>query len=160
MKKLFYLPIVAIVVSVLLCTACKKKETPQEKQEFIINTEPLVVHTDTLTLIDITDSIPCGLLSMDSITLINDNDKLKELCPNASTLDFNRHSLIIVSGGSTRGIISVNGSFTTTDKVHYNLIIDVRQNMTCVAEGWNRYYLITKINTKENILLTINCKPY
>lgn len=155
MKKTYFskaLPLVAVaLIGVALTTSCKDKE--DEK----IIAPPTV---QNVAFVDITDSIPCLIMSMDSITLVNDNAALQVLCDSASTLDFSSESLVIVSGVSTSGIDTIKTSLTTTDNIQYRLTIDVIQEMTAMPMGWMKYLLIPQIQNSNNITLSINYKKH
>ena len=140
------------LAGVAIASSCKK----DKENETVV--EPTV--GQTVAYADITDSIPCTILSMDSVTLVNDNATLQSLCNNAPTLDLTNHSLVIVSGVSTSGIESINTYLTTTDNVSYDLKIDVIKDMTTVVIGWRKYILIPKTISRDNITLEINYKTH
>ena len=141
LKKILKLIAVALV-GVATATSCKDKE-----EEKII--EPPI--EQNVAFVDITDSIPCIIMSLDSITLVNDNATLQHICDSAAALDFSNQSLVIVSGASTSGIDTIKTSLTTTDNIHYRLSVDVVQNMTCIPMGWKKYLLIPQ--TSHLVLL-------
>ena len=146
------LPLIAVaLLGVAIAISCKDKE-----EEKII--EPPA--EQNVAFVDITDSIPCLIMSLDSITLVNDNVALQVLCDSASTLDFSSQSLVIVSGVSTSGIDTIKTSLTTTDNILYRLTIDVIQEMTAMPMGWKKYLLIPKTLNSNNITLLINYKKH
>lgn len=152
MKKTLFskaLLLVAVaLVGVAMATSCKKEKENVDET----TVEPKVSYAD------ITDSIPCVIMSKDSVTLVNDNASLQALCNEAPTLDFTNHSLVIVSGVSTSGITSINTYLTTTDNVYYDLKIDVIKDMTTSVVGWRKNILIPKTMSSDYITLEINYK--
>ena len=108
---------------------------------------------------DVTNTIPCLLLSMDSITLVNDNATLSSLCPDAPTFDFSTHSLVIVSGVSPSGFDSVDVNFERVGNMQYLLTIHVIRDYTAIAQGWRKYIRTSKISNPQNISLVIEYEP-
>ena len=105
---------------------------------------------------DVTMQIPCLLLSMNSITLVNDITTLANMCPDAPAFDFTTRSLVVVSGSSTHGIVNVITDFYKDEGSLYHLTINVIQDYTSVVEGWHKYYIIPKVNNASDIILAIN----
>ena len=108
---------------------------------------------------DVTNTIPCLLLSMDSITLVNDNATLSSLCPDAPTFDFSTCSLIMVSGVSSSGIDSVDVNVERVGNMQYLLTIKVIRDYTAIAQGWRKYIRTSKILNPQNISLVIKYEP-
>lgn len=104
---------------------------------------------------DVTDSIPCLLLSMNSITLVNDNSTLLNLCPDAPAFDFSNHSLIIVSGVSPNEIDSLGVNFEQVNNMQYLLTIHIVTFYTACPEGWRKYIKTPKISDPQNVTLIV-----
>ena len=145
--KLQFLLCVATLAAFALFAACERPEpepeppTPSEQFEFAWE--------------DVTDSIPCWIISMNSITLVNDNATLLSLCPDAPTFDFSTHSLIIVSGVVPTEVISVGVNFEQVDDLQYLLTIHVTGNYAALPGGWRKYIKTPKILDPQNISLVI-----
>ena len=142
---------VAVLAAFALFAACERPEpeseppTPPEQFEFAWE--------------DVTDSIPCWLISMNTITLVNDNTTLLNLCPDAPTFDFSNHSLIIVSGNAPTEVISVDVNFEQVDDMQYLLTIHVTGNNAAQPGGWRKYILTPKISDPHNVSLLIEYEP-
>jgi hypothetical protein len=136
---------IALLVVFALFAACERPETepePLEQLEFAWE--------------DVTDSIPCLLSSINSITLVNDNATLLDLCPDAPTFDFSNHSLVIVSGVAPTEIISIDVNFEQIeDTPQYLLTMHIDGNYSTQPEGWHKYFLIPKVISVNDIHLTI-----
>lgn len=158
MKKLSLFKVLPIIVAALvglaIATSCEKEKENGNEQ---IIAQPA---EHDVAFVDFTDSIPCMMMSMDSVTLVNDSATLKHLCDSAAALDFSSQSLVIVSGVSTSGIDTIKTSLTTTDNIQYRLSVDVIQDMTSMPMGWKKYLLIPKTLNINNITLLINYKKH
>jgi len=105
--------------------------------------------------IDVTEQFPCHFTCFDTIKLVNDNVTLKKICPDAPDVDFTNHSFFAVTGCWTSGIDSVWDKWEKVDDTRYKLTITVKPNCTAMLGGWHKYYLTSKISSKENILLSV-----
>ena len=177
MKKIFYLPIVAFIAGLLLCTACKKEvgtEIPDEQEG--VENPTNIVYNDTI--IDITDQIPCKIKmpdsaflvnsnifhitqTPDSVLLINNQSQLQQFCDNQSiTNDLIHYSMLVFSGTSNCSFYDITPTLTyNNDKKKYELIIYIKHGivMLAVEVKWKRYYLISpKINLINDIDIIIN----
>ena len=140
---------VAAFAAFALFASCERPEPEPEPEP-----EPIEFAWE-----DVTNTIPCLLLSMDSITLVNDNATLSSLCPDAPTFDFSTCSLIMVSGVSSSGIDSVDVNFERVGNMQYLLTIKVIRDYTAIAQGWRKYIRTSKILNPQNISLVIKYEP-
>ena len=138
---------VAALAAFALFAACERPEPEPEPEPTEFAWE------------DVTNTIPCLLLSMDSITLVNDNATLSSLCPDAPTFDFSTCSLIMVSGVSSSGIDSVDVNVERVGNMQYLLTIKVIRDYTAIAQGWRKYIRTSKILNPQNISLVIKYEP-
>ena len=125
--------------ALLLLAGCEKEKNKEKKFEHI----------------DVTELFRCHLTCFDTLTLVNDNVTLKSICPDAPDVDFTNHSFLAVVGCWTSGIDSVWDKWEKVDNTRYKLTITVKPNCTAMLGGWRKYYLTSKISSKENILLSV-----
>ncbi len=143
---------VAVLATFALFAACERPEPEPEPPSAPVGQFEFAWE-------DVTDSIPCLLLSMNSITLVNDNATLLNLCPDAPTFDFSNHSLIIVSGVAPTEVISVGVNFEQVEDMRYLLTIHVTGNNAAQPGGWRKYIKTPKISEPHNVSLLIEYEP-
>ena len=136
------LPATAFILltgALLLLAGCEKEKNKEKKFEHI----------------DVTELFRCHLTCFDTLTLVNDNVTLKSICPDAPDVDFTNHSFLAVVGCWTSGIDSVWDKWEKVDNTRYKLTIFAKPNCTTMPGGWRKYYLTSKISSKENIYLSV-----
>ena len=71
-------------------------------------------------------------------------------------IDFNKYSLIFTSGGTTGGIHNISRSLQKTSVNEYKLMIDIKLDMTTVAQGWLTAFLTPKLFSHSTIESDVN----
>ena len=108
---------------------------------------------DTIPIQDVTGIIPCPLPNNDTVILINDQDSLLALCPNAPTMNLNDSSLIMISGYHAMGIQFVTGMLTSSDNQHYQLTVQIMPSPISMPAPWRIYCLIPKISSLSQVVV-------
>lgn len=108
---------------------------------------------DTIPIQDVTNMIPCLLPNNDTIILINDQDSLLALCPNAPTLNLNDSSLIMVSGYSAMGVQFVTSMLTSSDNQQYQLNVQIKPSPIAMPTAWRTYCLIPKVFSLSQVVV-------
>ena len=108
---------------------------------------------DTIPIQDVTASIPCWLPSYDTVVLINDQDSLQALCPNAPTLNLSDSTLIMISGYHATGVQFVICSLTSSDHQQYQLNVQIMPTPTTSPTPWRTYCLIPKISSLSQVVI-------
>ena len=88
----------------------------------------------------------------EKLTIINDNSTFRDIFydyPNAQTIDFKKHTLLLVKGVSPKGIEEILKSITKIDGEKYAFKIIVKMNLASVLEPWCVAYIIPKTNEAE-----------
>ncbi len=160
MKKIFYLPIVAIVAGLLLCTACKKKVVVEEPQ--IVNPSELEEIEDgpiEMTQLPISKCIH-RKIEFEQLVMINSQTEYESLfsgCEDSLyNIDFTHKTLFVVWGG-TPNLIEDKKITCEKKNNKINISIDITQNDCTSPEYWRYlFYIDYKITDKENVSLKIN----
>ena len=160
MKKLFFLPIVAIVAGLLLCTACKKKVVVEEPQ--IVNPSELEEIEDgpiEMTQLPISKCIH-RKIEFEQLVMINSQSEYESLfsgCEDSLyNIDF-AHKTLFVVWGCTPSLIT--DKKITCDKKgnNINICIDIIEDDHSTPEYWRYlFYIDYKITDKEYVSLKIN----
>ena len=88
----------------------------------------------------------------EKLTIINDNSTFRDIFydyPNAQTIDFKKHTLLLVKEVSPKGIEEILKSITKIDGEKYAFKIIVKMNLASVLEPWCVAYIIPKTNEAE-----------
>lgn len=142
-SKFLKLSVFAIVVVALLSlgflSACEEKEETNNNN--II--EPKIRVIDTTLGIGV--HCPSLYDFKDTIFLINGNEELQTLCPDARTFDFTKGSLLIFRGHPTATRVGlINGEIEQVSTFEYILKIDISMTIAAAPDFQIAYYWITK----------------
>lgn len=156
-SKFLKLSAIAIVVIALLSlgflSACEDKDDTNNN---II--EP------KLSVIDTTLGIGIHCLPLygfeDTIFLINGNEELQTLCPDARTFDFTKGSLLIFRGHHTATRVgSIIGEIEQVSLYEYILKIDISMTALAAPDFQIAYYWTTK-KIPSNSTITLQLTTY
>ena len=165
MKLKYIMPMLAAVVllvaGIILFAGCEKEGHVKGPKVYPSADSSDFINSNSILFMDITDVLrPCinssaFIRSNDSLLLINNNQQLNELCANTPAIDFSKQSLLLIKGVSTSGIDTIKTNFEENLNATNNLYIHVMQDMTCVAQGWYKCYLVPKISSIQDISVII-----
>lgn len=152
---------VLLVAGIVLFARCEKEENIKDTKENPSVDPSNYINSNDTSFMDITTILcPCVnssdfIKSNDTMLLINNNQQLNQLCANTPAIDFSKQSLLLIKGVSTSGIDTIKTNFEENINATYSLSIHVIQDMTCVAQGWYKCYLVPKINSLQDISVII-----
>ena len=154
-SKFLKLSVFAIVVVALLSlgflSACEEKEETNNNN--II--EPKIRVIDTTLGIGV--HCPSLYDFKDTIFLINGNEELQTLCPDARTFDFTKGSLLIFRGHPTATRVgSIIGEIEQVSLYEYILRVDISMSIAAMPDNATVYYWTTKkIPSNSTITLQV-----
>lgn len=93
----------------------------------------------------------------DTVFLVNGNEELQTLCPDARTFDFTKGSLLIFRGHPTATRVgSIIGEIEQVSLYEYILRVDISMSIAAMPDNATVYYWTTKkIPTNSTITLQV-----